>query len=84
MLQHTYDCTDYISLHQYYGGQEKGTAAFLAQSMDMERYIRTVCNICDVIGVQRRSKKKIHICFDEGGVWEIPNTEVQELSLIHI
>lgn len=78
VLQHTYDCTDYISLHQYYGGQEKGTAAFLAQSMDMERYIRTVCNICDVTGVQRRSKKKINICFDEWGVWEIPNTEVQE------
>lgn len=77
VMQHTYDWADYISLHQYYGGQEKGTAAFLAQSMDMERYIRTVCSICDVAGVQRRSGKKIDICFDEWGVWEIPDKEVQ-------
>lgn len=77
VMQHTYGCADYISLHQYYGGQEKGTAAFLAQSMDMERYIRTVCGICDAVGVQRHSSKKIDICFDEWGVWEIPDKEVQ-------
>ena len=47
VLEHCYPCLDYISLHQYYGGQEKGTAEFLAQSLDMERYIETVLNICD-------------------------------------
>lgn len=77
VLEHTYSCADYISLHQYYGGQEKGTAEFLAQSLDMERYIRTVCGICDMVGVQRRSDKQINICFDEWGVWSIPDTEVQ-------
>lgn len=78
VLQHTYNCADYISLHQYYGGQEKGTAAFLAQSLDMERYLRTVCNICDIVKVQKQSDKQMNICFDEWGVWAIPDKEVQK------
>ena len=77
VLEHTYNCADYLSLHQYYGGQEKGTAEFLAQSLDMERYIRTVCNICDMIMVQKHSEKQLNICFDEWGVWSIPDKEVQ-------
>lgn len=77
VLEHTYDCIDYISLHQYYGGQELGTETFLAQSLDMERYIQTVCNICDVIQVKKHSSKQINICFDEWGVWSIPDKVVQ-------
>src|SRR5699024_2312096 len=62
VLSRAYGCADYLSLHQYYGGQEKGTAAFLAQSLDMERYIRTVSHICDVEMVRRRSRKQLNIC----------------------
>ncbi len=29
VLEYTYDFADYISLHQYYGGQEMGTDEFL-------------------------------------------------------
>ncbi len=31
VLEQTYDVIDYLALHQYYGGQEKGTKAFLAR-----------------------------------------------------
>lgn len=78
VLSRAYGCADYLSLHQYYGGQEKGTAAFLAQSLDMERYIRTVSHICDVEMVRRRSRKQLNICFDEWGVWAIADKEVQK------
>lgn len=78
VLSHTCECADYISLHQYYGGQEKGTAAFLAQSLDMERYIRTVSGICDMVTVQRHLQKQINICFDEWGVWSVPDRVVQK------
>ncbi len=78
VLRNTYDWIDFISVHQYYGGQEKGTAEFLAQSMDMDRYIRTVCSICDIEKMHRKAKKQINICFDEWGVWEIPDKEVQK------
>ncbi len=78
VLEHTYDTADYISLHQYYGGQDKGTPEFLAQSLDMERYIKTVCNICDVEKVKRNSDKELNICFDEWGVWSIAANVVQK------
>lgn len=42
VLEYTYEFVDYIALHQYYGGQERGTAEFLAQSLDLEQYIKTV------------------------------------------
>ncbi len=75
-LSYTYDYVDYISLHQYYGNQEKGTNYFLAQSMDMEQYIRTVIGTCDFVKAKKRSHKVINISFDEWGVWSIPDVEV--------
>lgn len=78
VLEYAYEFTDYISLHQYYGGQEKGTAEFLAQSVEMEEYIKTVIGICDTIKSKKRSNKVIDICFDEWGVWEIPGDEVAD------
>ena len=42
VLDKAYDIADYLALHQYYAGQEKGTPGFLAQSLDMEEYIHTI------------------------------------------
>lgn len=75
-LKHTYPYVDYISLHQYYGGQELGTKAFLAQSLDMEDYICTVAAACDYVKAMKRSDKMLYISFDEWGVWSMPDTEV--------
>ena len=75
-LSYTYDYVDYVSLHQYYGGQEKGTAEFLAQSVDMEHYIEGVLAACDFVRAKKRSRKQLNISFDEWGVWEIPDQEV--------
>ena len=78
VIRHTFDQADYISLHQYYGGQEKGTAAFLAQSLDLDRYIRMVTNICDAEAAMRRIEKKVMIALDEWGVWSVPSNEVEQ------
>ncbi len=75
-LNYTYDYVDYISLHQYYGNQEKGTKYFLAQSLDMEKYIQTVIGTCDFVKAKKRSDKILYISFDEWGVWSIPDVEV--------
>lgn len=75
-LSYTYDYVDYISLHQYYGNQEKGTRYFLAQSLDMENYIKTVIGTCDFVKAKKRSKKELCISFDEWGVWSVPDVEV--------
>lgn len=78
VLEYTYEFVDYIALHQYYGGQEFGTAEFLAQSLDFEQYIKTVIGICDTVKSKKRGKKDINISIDEWGVWEIPGEEVAD------
>lgn len=75
-LNYTYDYVDYISLHQYYDGQDKGTEYFLSQALDMEKYIQTVISTCDYIKGKKRSKKTLNISFDEWGVWSMPDKEV--------
>ncbi|MFA9463571.1 MAG: alpha-N-arabinofuranosidase [Velocimicrobium sp.] len=75
-LECTYDYVDYISLHQYYGGQEKGTSDFLAQSLDMEQYIKTVLGTCEYVKAKKHSSKDLFISFDEWGVWAMSDTEV--------
>lgn len=69
VLEYAYEQVDYLALHQYYGGQELGTEEFLAQSVDLDRYIETVGSVCDYIKAKKRSQKTISISIDEWGVW---------------
>jgi alpha-N-arabinofuranosidase len=77
-LEHTYEYTDYIAVHQYYGNQKWGTKEFLAQSLDMERYLQIVIDACDMVQYKKRSNKQMMISVDEWGVWSIPDTEVKK------
>ncbi len=78
VLNHVYEVADYLSIHQYYGGQEKGTGAFLAQSLDFERYIDTIRSAIAVIRQRKRTAKEMYISVDEWGVWELPDTAVND------
>lgn len=69
VLEHTYDQTDYISLHQYFENKDNDTNNFLAKPMEMERFIRTVISTCDFVKAKKRSKKEINLSFDEWNVW---------------
>ncbi|GMK39923.1 intracellular exo-alpha-(1-_5)-L-arabinofuranosidase 1 [Paenibacillus sp. CCS19] len=69
VLDHTYDHVEYLSLHQYYGNHENDTPTFLARSLQMEDFIRTVAATCDYIKAKKRSKKKMLLSFDEWNVW---------------
>ena len=68
-LSWAYDSVDYISLHQYYGNRFNDTANFLAQSDDMDHFIRTVIATCDFVKAKKRAKKNINLSFDEWNVW---------------
>lgn len=70
VLNHVYGIADYLSIHQYYGGQEQGTEAFLAQSIDMERYIDAIRSAIKLTKLRKRSSKSMYISIDEWGVWE--------------
>ena len=81
VLDKAYDIADYLALHQYYAGQEKGTPGFLAQSLDMEEYIHTIRSAAQVIKQKKKSKKDMKFSVDEWGVWAVPsNTVNNELN----
>lgn len=69
VLDHTYEHVDFISLHTYYGNAAGDLGTYLAQSLDMDAYIETVIGVCDFIKAKKRSKKQLHIAFDEWNVW---------------
>jgi len=80
VLEHTYDVVDYISLHQYYGNPNNDTASFLAKSLDMDQFIRTVAATCDYIKAKKRSKKTLYLSFDEWNVWYHSNEEDKKIE----
>lgn len=82
VMEQTYDVVDYLALHQYYGGQEKGTKSFLAQTIDFEDHIKTLRSVAQVVKKKRRSRKEMKFSVDEWGVWAVPcqavNREVEK------
>lgn len=74
-LDCTYEYADYISLHQYFAGQELGTEKFLAQADSMNEYIKTVIATCDYVKAKKHSQKNLNISFDEWGVWAYDASE---------
>jgi alpha-N-arabinofuranosidase len=79
VLEHTYEHVDYISLHTYYGNRSGDTRNFLAKSMDMDSFITSVIAVCDYVRAKQRSKKTIHLSFDEWNVWFHSNAADREL-----
>ena len=79
-LEHCYEQVDYLSLHQYYGNQDNDTPDFLASSVAMDDFINSVISICDYVKAKKRSKKSIHLSFDEWNVWYHSNEQDTKLE----
>lgn len=79
-LDHTYEYVDYISLHQYYGNRNNDTANYLAKSLDMDNFIKTVISTCDYIKAKKRSKKTVNLSFDEWNVWFHSNEQDKQIE----
>jgi alpha-N-arabinofuranosidase len=69
VLDHVYDQVEYMSLHIYFGNQDNDTPNFLGKSLEMDSFIKTVTGICDLTKAKKRSKKTVHLSFDEWNVW---------------
>lgn len=82
-LEYNYDYVDYISLHQYYGNTMNDSSDYLAQSDDMEEFIHTVVSVCDFVKAKKRSKKTIHLSFDEWNVWFHSKKEEEDITQRH-
>ncbi|MBR5730781.1 MAG: alpha-N-arabinofuranosidase, partial [Firmicutes bacterium] len=79
VLNECYDNVDYMSLHRYYGNPENDTADFLASSMDLEDFIRSVAAVCDAVKGRKHSSKRVHLSLDEWNIWYHSNSQDQEL-----
>ena len=82
-LGHTYDSVDYVSLHQYFSNEENDTENFLAKSLEMDRFIRTVVSTCDYVKAKKRSKKTLNLSFDEWNVWFHSRKTEEEIKRDH-
>lgn len=77
-LEECYDDVDAISLHHYFGnGPETGgdSAKFLAANLLMDRQIKEIIAVCDMVRGHKRSKKQLWLSFDEWNVWYRRNTD---------
>lgn len=79
-LDFNYDHVDYVSLHQYYGNRTNDTANYLASTMEMEHFIKTVKATCDYIKAKKRSKKTLNLSFDEWNVWYHSNNQDKQIE----
>ena len=80
VLEHTYEHVDYLSLHCYYGNRTNDLKSYLAKSIGMDDFIKSVVSICDYIKAKKRSKKTIHLSFDEWNVWYHSNEQDQKIK----
>jgi alpha-N-arabinofuranosidase len=79
VLSECYDHVDYVSLHTYYGNRHNDTNDFLASTMDLDQFIKTVVAVCDAVRGKKRAKKRIQLSFDEWNVWYHSNQQDEQL-----
>ncbi|HTZ84075.1 MAG TPA: alpha-N-arabinofuranosidase [Candidatus Acidoferrales bacterium] len=73
VLEQCYDYVDGLSLHRYFGNDERDTGGssgkYLAMNMSMERQIAETLAVCDLVRGHKRSPKRLWLSFDEWNVW---------------
>ena len=79
VLTECYDNVDYVSLHRYYGNPHNETEDFLASTLDLDDFIKTVASICDAVKGTKHSKKQVNLSLDEWNVWYHSNQQDQKL-----
>jgi alpha-L-arabinofuranosidase len=73
VLEQCYDYVDGLSLHRYFGNNERDsgndTSKYLALNLSMEQQIAETVAVCDLVRGHKRSAKKLWLSFDEWNVW---------------
>jgi len=69
VLEHTFDATDFVSMHMYYENPHNDVQEFLANIELMDRFTKEAVAVCDAVSAKRRSAKRIMLSFDEWNVW---------------
>ncbi len=78
VLEQCYQYVDGLSLHRYFGNNERDTGGdsskYLAMNLSMERQIAETVAVCDLVRGHKRSPKKLWLSFDEWNVWYRANS----------
>ncbi len=72
VLDQCYNYVDGLSLHRYLGNDEEtggSSAKYVAMNLSLEQQIVQTAAVCDVVQAEKRSKKQLHLSFDEWNVW---------------
>jgi alpha-N-arabinofuranosidase len=73
VLEKCYDYVDGLSLHRYFGNNQRDTGGdtseYLAMNLSMEKQIAETVAVCDLVRGHKRSPKKLWLSFDEWNVW---------------
>lgn len=80
VLSECFDHVDYVSLHRYYGNPDGNTEDFLASTMDLDEFIKTVVSICDAVKGKKHARKRVNLSFDEWNVWYHSHKQDEELK----
>ncbi|MBQ8597148.1 MAG: alpha-N-arabinofuranosidase [Lachnospiraceae bacterium] len=80
VLREAYEHVDYVSLHSYYGNRDNDTPAFLGSSITMDKFIKTVVDICDEVKAEKGSDKTVNLSFDEWNVWFHSNEQDKKIE----
>ena len=75
VLEHSYEAVDHISLHMYFANRTGNTANYLTLNHKLDRYITTVESTINLVKANKRSKRQVHISFDEWNVWYHSNAQ---------
>ena len=83
VLDIAYEYIDYVSLHNYYGNRTEDTLDYLASTNEMDEFISTVINVCDIVKKKHKGTKDINLSFDEWNVWFHSNEEDDDTQKNH-
>lgn len=79
VLDECYDNVDYLSLHRYYGNPHNDTPDFLASTMDLDDFIKTVACIVRGAKGKMHSHHTVNLSLDEWNVWYHSGGQDQEI-----
>lgn len=72
VLEQCYDVVDAISLHRYFNDTTEthgDSRHYVALNLTMDHQIEQVAAVCDMVAGQSRTRKRLHLSFDEWNVW---------------
>jgi len=73
VLEQCYEYVDGLSLHRYFGNDQRDTGEdstkYMAMNLSMERQILETVAVCDVVRGHKHSPKQLWLSFDEWNVW---------------